>query len=165
MVCFTSDDLAPVYREAYQAAGRRDFAPVPWLQHRPRLGGDGPGSGACYLMVARPREKRFLSWGSLPCWCGPTTAPRQHDPNHHIGGKPLDVMRAIVRDYSRPNDIVCDPVAGHATTLLAALSEGRSGVGAEVDEATYQRAAVRLATRQPDLWAVAPVSATQEALL
>ena len=23
MVCFTSDDLAPVYREAYQAAGRR----------------------------------------------------------------------------------------------------------------------------------------------
>ena len=57
----TSDDLITPIRDAYSAAKRLDFAPVPILQHRVRMGGDGPGSGAVYLMVARPRRKEFLS--------------------------------------------------------------------------------------------------------
>lgn len=149
MVCFTSDDLIPVYREAYAEAGRLDFAPVPFLAHRPRLVGDGPGSGACYVMVARPRAKRFLSWGSLPCWYGPVMSPRQTDPNHHIGGKPLAVMAAIIRDYSRLGDLIVDPCAGGATTLLAAVQEGRRAIGAECDPETYARASERIRVWQP----------------
>lgn len=152
MACFCDDGLIPAYRSAYAAAGRLDFAPVPWLSHRVRLGGDGPGSGACYLIVGRPRERRFLSWGSLSCWYGPTMAPRQTDPNHHIGGKPLDIMRAIVRDYSRPGDLVCDPYAGGGTTLLAAMQEGRRAIGSEMDPETYAKASARLSTWQPSLF-------------
>lgn len=152
MACFCDTALIPAYEAAYLASGRMTFAPVPWLQHRPRLGGDGPGSGACYLMVARPREKRFLSWGSLPCWYGPTMAPRTTDPWHHIGGKPLDIMRAIVRDYSRPGDLVCDPYAGGGTTALACLTEGRRTIGAEVDPDTHAKATARLSTWQPSLF-------------
>lgn len=145
MACMTSDDLIPVWRAAYATAGRLDFAPVPCLWHRPRMSGDGPGSGTVYLMVARPREKRFLSWGSLPCWYGPIFAPRATDPDHHIGGKPLSIMRSIVRDYSRPGDLVCDPCAGGATTLLAAAMEGRRAVGSEMDADTFAKAQARLA--------------------
>ena len=53
-------------------------------------------------------------------------------------------MRPIVRDYSRPGDLVCDPCAGGGTTLLAAVIEGRKAIGAELDPATFDLAAKRL---------------------
>lgn len=140
----TSDDLIPVWRDAYSDAGRLDFAPVPCLWHRPRMGGDGPGSGTVYLMVARPRHRRFSSWGSLPCWYGPIMAPRATDPDHHIGGKPLSIMLKIVRDYTRPGDLVCDPTAGGATTLIAANTLGRRAIGAEMDPQTAAKAQARI---------------------
>jgi DNA modification methylase len=54
-------------------------------------------------------------------------------------------MRALVRDYSRKGDLVCDPTAGAATTLIAAATEGRRAVGAEVDPDTYRLAQERIA--------------------
>lgn len=54
-------------------------------------------------------------------------------------------MRAIVRDYSRRGDLVCDPTAGGGTTLLAAAIEGRRAIGAEVDDETFRAAKRRLA--------------------
>lgn len=50
-------------------------------------------------------------------------------------GKPPWLMRALVRDYSLPSDLVCDPVAGWGSTLRAALDEGRRAIGAEIDPA------------------------------
>lgn len=140
MACMTSDDLIAPYRDAYSDAGRADFAPVPIIQHRPRLSGDGPGSCAVYLMVARPREKRFMSWGSLPGWYKAAIA---HD--GVPGGKPLALMQSLIRDYTRPGDLVCDPCAGAGTTLLAAAIEGRSAIGAELDPDTFAKAQKRLA--------------------
>jgi len=60
------------------------------------------------------------------------------------GGKPLDLMRQIIRLYTEPGDLVCDPFAGGATTLLAAVIEGRRAVGSEVDPVTFARAVKRL---------------------
>jgi DNA modification methylase len=74
-----------------------------------------------------------------------------------MGGKPLGVMRAIVRDYSRPGDIVCDPFAGDATTLLAAAMEGREAVGSECDESAFEAAQARLSRGYSlDMFAGAP---------
>ena len=53
-------------------------------------------------------------------------------------------MRAIVRDYSEPGDLVCDPCAGGGTTLLAAVIEGRRAIGAERDPDTFAKAVARL---------------------
>lgn len=140
MCAMTSDDLIPAWRHAYAVAGWLDFAPVPILQHRVRMVGDGPGSGAVYLMVARPREKRFLSWGSLPCWY-----MSQPDKTGIVNGaKPLALMRQIVRDYSRPGDLVCDPCGGGFTTALAAVMEGRRAVSSEMDAATFAKGKARL---------------------
>jgi len=77
----------------------------------------------------------------------------------HIGGKPLDLMKKIVSDYSREGDIVCDPCAGGATTLLAAGELGRHAVGAECDRNTYVKALdrLRLAVNQQSLFAPAQV--------
>ena len=61
-----------------------------------------------------------------------------------VGGKPLWLMKAIVRDYTNKGDLVCDPCAGGATTLIAAASMGRKAVGAEVDPKTYAKAQKRI---------------------
>jgi site-specific DNA-methyltransferase (adenine-specific) len=67
------------------------------------------------------------------------------DRSGHIGGKPLALMRAIIRDYTRPGDLVMDCFAGGGTTLLAAAMEGRRAIGAEMDPETYAKAKARLA--------------------
>lgn len=139
MVCMTSDDLIAPYRDAFSESGRFSFAPVPLLQHRPRLSGDGPGSGVVYLMVSRPRDRRFMSWGSLPCWY--ESSPSK---DGIPGGKPLAAMRSIVRDYTRPGDLIVDPCAGGGTTLLAAAMEGRRAIGAECDPKHFDIATKRL---------------------
>ena len=140
--CMTSDDLIPSWRAAYREAGLYDFAPVVIVAPRVRLVGDGPASAAVYLMVARPRTRRFSTWGALPGWY---RAPVVRD--GHIGGKPLALMRAIVGHYSRRGDLVVDPCAGFATTLRAAAMEGRRAIGAEIDPETHAKGVERL--RQP----------------
>jgi DNA modification methylase len=53
-------------------------------------------------------------------------------------------MSDIVRDYSRPGDLVVDPYAGAGTTLLAAHRIGRRAVGAEMDQGRFELARERL---------------------
>jgi hypothetical protein len=65
----TSHDLIPAWEAAYKLAKLHPFAPVPIIQKRPRLVGDGPSSWAVYFMVARPRNREFATWGCL----APTT--------------------------------------------------------------------------------------------
>jgi DNA modification methylase len=61
-----------------------------------------------------------------------------------MGGKPPWLMRALIRDYTKPGDLVCDPTAGAATTLIAACEENRRAVGAEVDPSTYAKGMARI---------------------
>jgi hypothetical protein len=141
MVAMTSHDLIGAYEQAYRNAGRMTFAPVPVIQKRPRFTGDGPASWAVYAMVSRPRTREFSTWGCLP---GAYEAPPEGG-SGVAGAKPLGLMCSIVRDYSRPGDLVCDPFAGSGTTLLAAVTEGRRAVGAEQKREHYDIAARRLA--------------------
>lgn len=140
-VSITDDTLAPAWMEALASAGRCTFAPLPLVElgGRVRLGGYGPASWTCWVVVARPRAMPFAKWGALPGWYG---GSRENKPV--VGGKPLLQMRAIVRDYTRPGDLVCDPCAGGGTTLLAALMEGRRAVGAEMMPEHYEIARKRL---------------------
>jgi hypothetical protein len=97
MACMTSDDLIPAWKAAYRAAGRYAFAPVPIKQVRPRLLGDGPASWFVYLMVARPRNREYATWGCL------RGGYDSHCEKHGVvaGAKPVELMRDVVRDYSR----------------------------------------------------------------
>ncbi len=53
-------------------------------------------------------------------------------------------MQAIVRDYTRPGDLVVDPFAGGGTTALACAIEGRRCITSEMDEITFAKAKARL---------------------
>lgn len=138
-VCLSDNSLCAAYESDYERNGLTAFAPVGILipGMTVRMAGDGPSSWMIYANVARP--KRLSKWGTLP---GGYTGPPGE--RVHIGGKPLWLMRALVRDYTRPGDLVVDPCAGAATTLLAAAQEGRRAIGAEIDANTYALAQRRI---------------------
>lgn len=124
------------------------YAPVPWVRTDPppRLNADGPCSGSEWITIARRRGKM-------------ERARKRHRPGHYlsagashaerglIGQKPIGLMRALIRDYSEPGDLICEPFCGSGTTLLAAVLEGRRAIGAEIDPDTHAKATRRLAGR------------------
>lgn len=168
IAAMTSHDLAPAYQAAYEAAGLYSFAPIPLVSWAGsiRLSGDGPSSWTVWLMVARPKTRDMQRWGTLP-GAYMVTMGQRGEANGATGGgrgKSLDLMRAIVADYSRPGDLVCDPCAGYGSTLAAALQKGRRAIGSEEHPAVYAEARVRLDRVQPvDLFD--PGRARQEPLL
>lgn len=143
-VALTSHDLAPVYADHLSTQGRYVFAPLPWVHigGRIRLSGDGPSSWTCWIVVARPKNREMQRWGTLP---GAYISSSETEKRPVVGGKPTSLMRSLIRDYTRPGDLVCDPCAGGGTTLLAALLEGRRAIGAEMDPKHYEIARKRLA--------------------
>lgn len=154
------------WESALTAAGRYVFPPLPIVKTgaAPRLMNDGPASQAEYMIVARPKEKRFKTWGSLPGWYLMQTVRHGHDWHGVSGAKAPAFMKQVVRDYSRAGDLVCDPTAGSATTGVAALTMGRRFVGSECDPVTHEKARKRLSgTQVVDLFD--PGRAKQEVLL
>jgi len=132
------------WESAFDGVGRYVFAPVVWLRgNAPRFQGDGPCSAAEYICVSRPRRK--TSCGSLPGFYAVTPLKGEAMSQRIVTGqKPVPLMRALIRDYTRPGDLVVDPCAGSGTTLLAAAIEGRRAIGAEMDPHTFDLAVARL---------------------
>jgi hypothetical protein len=143
-VIMTDHTSIPWYEQAFQEIGLLSFAPIPFVDRgsRVRLTGDGPSNWSVYVLVARPRNREFAKWGTLP---GAYVLPRgQRGKKHITGGKPLWVMRQLVKDYSRDGDLIVDPFSGAATTLIAASTEGRRAIGAELDIETFELARQRI---------------------
>jgi DNA modification methylase len=61
---------------------------------------------------------------------------RSEEERKHTCPKPLTTMRAVVRRYTNPADVVLDPFAGSGTTGVACAMEARGFVGVE-RTATY----------------------------
>ena len=120
------------------------FQPIPWVKGdgTPRFTADGPSASSEWIMIARRRGK----------------IPKRHRPGHYThntvkngktsvgitGTKPINLMRAVVRDYSEPGQLVIDPFAGSGTTALACLLEERRCITTEADPAHYDIARRRL---------------------
>jgi hypothetical protein len=152
MVALTSHDLIPAWQNNYERAGRYAFAPVACVINGMsiRLAGDGPSSWTIYAMVSRPKTREMATWGTLP---GAYVGNRSSDSGGGRG-KPQWLMSALVRDYTRPNDLVVDPCAGWGATLQAALALGRRAVGCDIDPVALEEARRRIARPlQTDMFA------------
>lgn len=157
-VTITDHELAPVFAKSLESEGRYVFAPLGFINvgGTVRMRGDGPASWTRWIVVARPRTLEFAGWGALRggYWGSSDRGASGGNGGVVPGAKPLWLMRALVRDYSRPGDLVVDPTAGGGTTLLAARIEGRNALGAEIDGETHAHALKRLSEPYtPDLFA------------
>ena len=63
---------------------------------------------------------------------------------------PVSFATAAVKEYTKPGDCVFDPFAGRATSLFAAASEGRVGLGIEINPVgwVYGKAKLQTAERE-----------------
>jgi hypothetical protein len=158
MVSITDYDLSSVWRDEMDRVGRYAFPPVACVIRAmsERIQNDGPSSWALYAMASRPRTREFADWGVLDgAYVGGCGGNGRAGGTERSGGrgKPAWLMRAIVRDYSRPGGVVCDPFAGWGSTLCAAVALGRSAIGAEVDVDAHAEATRRLTRpQQTDLF-------------
>ena len=144
LVSLTDDVLAQAWRARLADAGRCSFAPLPLVQFgsRVRLSGDGPSSITTQIVVARPRTREYSTWGTLPgAYVQPPGAAERPV---WVGGKTPWATRALVRDYSRPGDLVVDPCAGAGTTAVAARFEGRRFIIGDSDPKAVECSAKRL---------------------
>ena len=152
LCAFHSHDQRADYAASLELAGRYVFAPLACVQKgmNIRLAGDGPSNWTTWLTVSRPRTGPIVRWGTLPgAYVGYPFDPGQNMATATrrtsvVGSKPLWLMRCIIRDYTRPGDLVVDPCAGGATTLIAAAIEGRRAIGSEIDPETFDKAVKRI---------------------
>jgi len=58
--------------------------------------------------------------------------------------KPIPLLQEFITNSTNPNDIVLDPFAGSASTLVAARTTGRRVIGFEIDRQAFLLAQKRL---------------------
>lgn len=148
---FTNFDLAQLVKNELGKTGRTTFPALPYFHagRSVRLAGDGPSSWTDWILVSRTKEQS--KWGTLR---GGYIAGPGWDDKQRMGGKPTRLMRMMVCDYSRKDELVCDPFMGAGTTGVACMMEGRDFIGIEIDEAAFDIACKRIedAQRQQDLF-------------
>jgi site-specific DNA-methyltransferase (adenine-specific) len=82
----------------------------------------------------------------------------------HVFEKPLDLLAGLIKRSTDYGDVVCDPFAGSASTLVAALQCGRGALGSEIDKEHFMKSQGRLlmeahnAHAKPTLGPVAPAT-------
>jgi DNA modification methylase len=100
--------------------------------------------GACPYF----KHEKFL-WepDSVNKGCGDVWQIARAATNGHNAPFPLEIARQVLRLWSKPNSLVCDPYAGSATTMLACIDEGRHFVGSELKEEYFKLAVQRIERR------------------
>lgn len=123
------------WREACEWYGLEHRRPLIWVKPdgAPQFTGDRPGTG--YECVEAMHAKSASRWngggrrGVFTHNCNSQT----RDPEDHQTPKPLDLMLELVELFTDPDEIILDPFAGSASTLVAALRLGRRAIGVERD--------------------------------
>jgi len=151
---FSDVESCHLWREALEQAGLDYVRTAFW--HRvggaPQFTGDRPAVACEAITIAHPRgKKRWNGNGKLGIYSVPIEQNRRaigESGRMHPTQKPLDLMLALVADFTDPGDLILDPFAGSATTGAAALRLGRRFTGAEQDATHYATACERLAAEE-----------------
>ena len=97
------------------------------------------------LYMWKGRARRINNPGSkqlftlAPPRAGGRGAEKVHDTQ-----KPVELMAHYILNSTTPGQMVIDPYAGSASTLVAAALHGRRAIGFEVDPGNFERAVTRL---------------------
>ncbi|ETX13338.1 hypothetical protein OCH239_10875 [Roseivivax halodurans JCM 10272] len=62
----------------------------------------------------------------------------------HRTEKPVSLLDHYIRNSSAPGELVLDPFAGSASTLVAAMRAGRRGLGIEIEPEWFEKSCERL---------------------
>ena len=62
----------------------------------------------------------------------------------HPTQKPELLLRQLIRGYSNPGQLILDPFAGSASTLISAYKEKRRSIGVEIESKYYEESKARI---------------------
>lgn len=146
---FSDVESCHLWRAALEQAGLVYKRTCSWetIGGAPQFSGDRPASGFETITCAhQPGRTRWNGGGKQGRYSVPIVLNRGGTPvRFHPTAKPLDLMLALVADFTDPGDLILDPFAGSATTGAAALRLGRRFLGAEQDPGHHATACERLA--------------------
>jgi DNA modification methylase len=111
---------------AYNPQMRQGLEPVHANAGR---GSSGENYGPSGAGASRAGATDRHPWSVLQFASVGTTSPSRKHPQQ----KPEEMLRWLVRTYSRPGDLVVDPFAGSGSAEVAALAEGREFLGWDSD--------------------------------
>lgn len=171
IIVFGDEGSLPKWRAALESNGAEWIRLGIWVKSdaAPQMTGDRPGQGhELFAVLHAPRAAGRTRWnggGRHARYTGP--AQESGVTRVHPTQKPLWLMSAIVRDFTDPGELVCDPFAGSGSTGVAAVQEGRRFVGWELDAAHCASARARLAAarEQPELFGGAPAAPKQLSMI
>lgn len=135
---FCQFEGASLWREASEHYGLRHARACIWVKpdSAPQFTGDRPSAGyECIAVLHAPNRGRWR-WnggGRRGVFTYNCNSQTRHPDEDHQTPKPLDLMLELVELFTDPDDIIVDPYAGSATTLVAALRLGRRVIGIERD--------------------------------
>jgi DNA modification methylase len=135
---FSDTESAHLWRTSLEAAGLDYARTLFWdkLGSTPQFTGDRPAVACEAMTLAHPPgRKRWNGGGKRGIYAVPISANRagHRDERRHPTKKPLDLMLALIADFTDPGDVIFDPFAGEGTTGVAALRLGRRFIGVERD--------------------------------
>ena len=113
---------------------------------RPQMTGDRPAPAADFLVIAHasPERSRWNGRGKAGVWKSPPARWDTGGKTAHPTQKPLALMRDLLRDFSNPGELVCDPFAGSGTTAVACKELGRRFLGWEISDVYHALACARV---------------------
>jgi site-specific DNA-methyltransferase (adenine-specific) len=103
--------------------------------------------GNCEYAILLYRDKlpKFRNEGKMIFNC--MDWPRDNEtPKVHPTQKPILLLEYLIRIFTDENDVVIDPCAGSAVTLLAANNTNRKGYGFEIKKDFYKEANEKILT-------------------
>lgn len=91
------------------------------------------------LVLYRDKLPKFNNDGQMIFNCFDWQRDNE-TPKIHPTQKPVGLLRRLIEIFTDPNDVVIDPCAGSASSLLAAAQCGRRAYGFEIKKDFYKLA-------------------------
>jgi DNA modification methylase len=132
IVVFCAAEMVGNWRDALAATALEHVRVGVWVKGgaTPQFSGDRPAPGFESIEIAHPAgRKAWNGGGRHAVWVA--DVPRGN--RVHTTEKPIDLMEALVADFTDPGDLILDPFSGSGTTGVAAKRLGRRFLGWERD--------------------------------
>lgn len=132
VLVFCQVEALAKWKLALESAGAAYKRAAVWVKPNamPQFSGDRPGQGYEVFVCAwaSPGRSVWNAGGKVGVYFHPI--PRGED-RFHETQKPFSLMREIVQDFTKKDELILDPFAGSGTTLLAAKKLDRRFIGFE----------------------------------
>lgn len=155
ILAFCQAEAVGAWREVMVSGGAKWKRACVWIKPdgQPQLTGDRPGMGYESIACAHaPVRSEWNGGGKHGVYTFHKQASGDSSQGvEHPTRMPMPLMEALVRDFTDPGELVCDPFAGSGTTGVACIRLGRRFVGWERDPKYHAIAVKRLSATQEQL--------------